>query len=62
MHSPPPKYNPASLQAGGLALLDPCCTRFGYLPSHSYIPAHMHAKKCYEQGCESADLAHIKGE
>ena len=24
------------------AELAPCCTRFGYLPSHSYIPAHIH--------------------
>ena len=30
------------LQAVGLASLAPCCTRFGYLPSHSYISAHIH--------------------
>ena len=44
----------------GLASLAPCCTRFGYLPSHSYIPAHMHIIKCCKQGCERADLAHMK--
>ncbi len=28
------------VQAGGLASLAPCCTRFRFLPSHSYISAH----------------------
>ncbi len=45
---------------GGLASLAPCCTQFGYLPSHSYIPAHMHAIRCCKQGCERTDLAHMK--
>ena len=42
-----------TLQAGGLASLAPCCTRFRYLPSHSYIPAHIHmnAIRCCKQGC-----------
>ena len=42
------------------APLASCCTRFTYNPSHSYIPAHMHAIRCCKQGCERADLAHIK--
>ena len=34
----------------------------GYLPSHSYISAHihMHAIRCCKQGCERADLAYMK--
>ena len=47
--------------AGGLALLTPCYTQFGYmyLP-YMYIPAHMHAIRCCKQGCERADLVHVK--
>ena len=46
----------------GLALLAPCCTRFRYLSSHSYIHVHVHmyAIRCYKQGCERADLAYMK--
>ena len=48
-----------SLQAGGLA---PYCTRFGYVPSDSYISAHIHthAIRYCKRGCERADPAHIK--
>ena len=51
-----------SIQAVGLASLAPCCTRFGYLPSHSYISAHIHthAIRYCKQGCERANLAHMK--
>ena len=48
------------VQARGLASLTHYCTRFGYLPSHNYIPAHMHAIRYYKQDCERADLAHMK--
>ena len=46
----------------GRAKRAPCCTRFRYLPLHSYIPAHihMHAIRCCKQGCERTDLAHMK--
>ena len=30
------------------------------IPSHNYIPAHMHAIGCCKQGCERADLVHMK--
>ena len=33
---------------------------YNVLPSHSYIPAHMHAIRCCKQGCERTDLAHMK--
>ena len=47
------------IQAGGG--LAPCCTQFGFLHHiASYIPAHMHAIRCCKQGCERADLAHMK--
>ena len=37
-----------------------CAPDSGYLPSYSYMPAHMHAIRCSKQGCERADLTHMK--
>ena len=34
-------YTDCNIQEGGLALLAPCCTRFSYLPSPTYLPAYM---------------------
>ena len=45
------------IQAGGSHFARP---QFGYLPSHSYIPAHMHVIRYYKQGCETADLVYMK--
>ena len=44
---------------GGLLRSPPAAPNLPLLPSHtcSYIPAHMHAIK---QGCERADIAHMK--
>ena len=46
---------------GGAHFACPCCTQFGYLQSHRYMPAHMHAI-WYKQGFETAHLEELKGE
>ena len=53
-------YQDIILQAGGSLRSPPAAPNSPLLPSHSYIPAHMHAIRCCKQGCERADLAHMK--
>ena len=50
------------LQAGGLLRSPPAAPDSDTFHPHSYISAHiyMHAIRCCKQGCERADLAHMK--